>query len=387
MKNVPPHIEHIKRRSPGRLATQRDFLYQCCKSAIELGHQHGCRERFFVTVNLSSDKETTGNALKPYRDAITPLLAEAPLIQFGVRVPAGKSVQAHLHIIALLPEGASEYLDEAVSIKNLGHPRALSYKPVDDMPGLMKYFAGEKNLGRTGASIVRSQVVIEHMAAPIFRNSMAPCGKPNSQPGPAISRGSSSVRTSVGFVSTTPAVTVTTSTAAVVASHPCAEGRDAALIDRQHRIDPTAVDARQCSAGAGDLANIPDAFDPETGEIIPDNDNASIVIHAGLFGNEVIERRVIDGFIHGIGHAAILMATKRTMVATGTTSDTLAAYLGVGQSHLENWLSGHDPLSAIPAARLKTWLLDPQPLPKQYRQRSIGRHKLKPGQFDLPLVA
>jgi hypothetical protein len=292
-----------------------DFLRDCFSATI-VADRYGLTAPYLLNLNYRKD-EKPSNALKLVRTGLEPHLGNRPFIAAGVRIIGNRHVHDHGHDLAFLGHDAATYLDAIRRDRNAIKARSLEIEAAYDLPGAIWYRAGPENLERAGAKLYLSEVVKKEGLREIFQG-FPTLAEYRCLPWPAwVPQEERRRFTSVTFPTIPSVITPSTPANANVAGQLTAISPTTALIDRQRRIDPTAVDARQCSAGAGDLANIPDAFDPETGEIIPDNDNASIVIHAGLFGNEVIECRVIDGFIHGIGHAAILMAAKRTLVATG----------------------------------------------------------------------
>ena len=386
MKNVAADADVFKRRVPGKLSTDRNKLYQSLRAASELGAEYGCLDAHFLSINLKSDSETTGNALKPLREAMAPILGNRPLIWFGVRVPTSPSdtlrpVQCHLHVITLQPPDAAQYLDVAAVVRNVGHPRSLSHKAVDDLHRLMKYLAEWQNLGRAGATVIRSQVVIERMASAIFCNSKAGAGNTVWLPPTAISEVPSSPATSVGFVPSTTIITASAPANANVAGQPTVISPMTAPIDRQQRARPNGVDAQQRSSGTSDIAPTAEVIDAETGEVF-----ATLVISHDLLGDNVIRLDAITSYERGVMPAAVRTATKRALTDRNVTTDTLAAFIGISQPHLENCLSGHDPLSAPAADLLKLWLSTAPTIPVKRRRKVCGSTAtMRTANTDLPL--
>lgn len=94
----------------------------------------------------------------------------------------------------------------------------------------------------------------------------------------------------------------------------------------------------------------------------------TLIISRDMLRTNEISVSDIVSYVRGIMPSTIRKAVKLAMLDRGVTSDSLACWLGVGQPHLMNSLSGHDPLSPSVIAQLRHWLEDDPPIPLKRRK-------------------
>ena len=335
----------MQKRKRGKLTSSKlDLLYNFA-AGHSLSKEYDLHHMYFVTLNLKSVNEETSNALKVIKKHITPLLNGAPFIWIGVRVLSSpiknlKQVHAHLHFIVFLPIGAEKCFDDiAAEYLNMSRSRTKNaIRPfhttaVYDAFGLLNYLRGRENLGRHGATLIRSQVVIEFMAKGVFQK----------------------VRDSQGTLDLM------------------------RLVEEKRREKFTPISTALTSSKVSLLtthSSLPKdvVFDHTIGEIINNNEQPSnadnrddpsfedatpITVATDLINKITISPADLVSLKKGLLSEGIKQIVLRTLdMRQQQTSDQLAWFVGISQGQLENILHGHRNANEAVCLKLHQWLIN-----------------------------